>query len=248
MLDYGSALWQKTPEVLEQKCQTNGSYSLFDEEASIDQHVRSQLAEVGVVEFDPDSFRAGVSQRLADGRFVFAYVARDLSDRTRRVLTYLADGAGLAMFAVEVDNFRTEDRADVVLVPRVAFVPAKVIENRTATPADPHAEELILRSIKLAKSVGLSGKPVAAGHSWPELGVGAYRSGFSVEVARLKERLSQEDLAQVEATLCELMGRRALPPQWWTIPASALVPAWDEGAEAVIRTILQPAPGLVTPQ
>lgn len=44
--------------------------------------------------FDPDAFRLGVENCLDSGSFVFLYVGRDLDERTRRIVTYLAEGLG----------------------------------------------------------------------------------------------------------------------------------------------------------
>ncbi len=78
--------------------------------------------------FDPDAFRAGVEAVLDSGEFVFLYVGRDLDERTRRIMTYLAEGPRMKFFAVEVDYFRAGDGPSAVLVPRTAFVPSWVAE------------------------------------------------------------------------------------------------------------------------
>lgn len=123
MLDYGSALWRTTYTEVEEACARLGQLtgdSLVD-------HVASALMGLGE-ELDPDAFRAGLEATLSSGDFVFLYVARDLDQRTRRIMTFLGEGPRLSMFAVEVDNYAF-DRTDAVLVPRVGFVPTWVADH-----------------------------------------------------------------------------------------------------------------------
>ena len=96
-------------------------------------HVNARLARLGVATFDADAFRRGVESGLDSGEFVFLYVARDLDDRTKRIMTYLAEGPRMTFFAVEVDYFRGGD-GGAVLVPRVAFVPSWVTDPQRGTP------------------------------------------------------------------------------------------------------------------
>lgn len=72
------------------------------------------------------AFRIGVEGTLDTGDFVFLYVGRDLDDRSRRIMTYLAEGPrmnshGLLQYAIRhlaaprVDAQRPCLRADMVL-------------------------------------------------------------------------------------------------------------------------------------
>jgi hypothetical protein len=121
VLDYGSSLWRLTYEELEQRCQA--CTPKFD---SLAQHVGETLHGLNE-EFDEEVFMDGVTRCLAAGSFVFLYVARDLDERTRRIMAYLADGARMTFFAVEVDQFHAGSAQTSVLVPRTAFVPSWII-------------------------------------------------------------------------------------------------------------------------
>jgi alkylated DNA nucleotide flippase Atl1 len=123
VLDYGSSLWRLTFEDLEQQARscTPGF------ESSLVEHVGERLSAIGISLFDGDAFRRGIESCLDTGEFVFLYVARNLDDRTKRIMTYLAEGPRMTFFAVEVDYFRGAD-GDAVLVPRVAFVPSWISE------------------------------------------------------------------------------------------------------------------------
>jgi hypothetical protein len=79
---------------------------------------------------------SGLDSRVA---FVFLYVGRDLDERTRRIMTFLAEGARMTFFAVEIDHFHAGDAHTSVLVPRTAFVPSWVsapggVEGTAPTP------------------------------------------------------------------------------------------------------------------
>ncbi len=69
--------------------------------------VSRQLERLGEPPVAPDVFRDNVQRQLDEGDFVFLYVARDLSERTRAVMTYLADGARLSFFTVEMSATAT---------------------------------------------------------------------------------------------------------------------------------------------
>jgi hypothetical protein len=123
VLDYGASLWRTSYDEVGRRCAGGDGPAAPD---------LSAIAAAGCalldVPFDPDAFRAGVEAVLDSGEFVFLYVGRDLDERTRRIMTYLAEGPRMKFFAVEVDYFRAGDGPSAVLVPRTAFVPSWVAE------------------------------------------------------------------------------------------------------------------------
>jgi hypothetical protein len=196
VLDYGSSLWQWPYDELQQRCRS--CRPGFPD--SLVEHVEDGLRRLGQT-FDEDVFRSGVAQCLKDGAFVFLYVGRDLDERTRRIMRFLADGARMTFFAVEVDHFHAGDAHTSVLVPRTAFVPSWVsapspAATATAVPtldgAPAETQELVRRMGSLAQEFGLvvsvrrTGKqylprllePVA----WANTGVGIYATQRGVEI------------------------------------------------------------------
>jgi hypothetical protein len=244
LFDYGSALWG-TPYVrLEAKCQENGGYTLVAEGDDLATHTSRFLAEVGESPLDFDAFRAGITTSLEKGSFVFAYVVRDLDSRTRRVLTYLAEGASLSVFAVEVDNFQTANRETSVLVPRVAYVPARVIEKEAAeATADPKTDQLIELMTPIAARSGFVAKPDGRNRRWPEAGVGVFHSstGLQVEDAVVRARVGGEAIDQLRDRLGALAGRR-LSAHWWYLAPSVLVDNWQQGGRDALEALFAPPP------
>lgn len=162
VLDYGASLWRVDYDDLEQKCarcQPSFDGPLVD-------HVRERLELVGETSFDADAFRRGFEDALDAGDFVFLYVGRDLDARTKRIMTFLAEGPRMKFFAVEVDYFVDEETA--VLVPRTAFVPSwagagsRETRDKAVTPiqeridAAPRAVgELVVLMDRFAEEFGL---------------------------------------------------------------------------------------------
>lgn len=118
MLDYGSALWRASYEDLAQRCERGRSVPL-------ETHVSERCTVLGEP-FDPESFQTGVTRCLDAGDFAFLYVAGDVDLRTRRVMTYMAEGPRMRFLGVEVELYRHPGGDDAVLVPRTAFVPSWV--------------------------------------------------------------------------------------------------------------------------
>lgn len=135
LLEYGSALWGTSIERLEERA---GECSPgFDD--GLVEHVGEYVTGLGVDEpFDDQTFLKGLETSLEAGDFAFMYVAKDLDRKTRRVMTYLAEGPQMRFFAVEVDlyEFDSDDRSEAVLVPRTAFVPSWVAERGTSVQTD----------------------------------------------------------------------------------------------------------------
>ena len=87
-------------------------------------HAEVAFAKLGVELFDPKAFVEGVGGCLDSGDFVFVYAGRDLDERTRRIMTFLSEGAGMTFFAVEVDHFQPSGADSAVILTRTAFVPS----------------------------------------------------------------------------------------------------------------------------
>ncbi len=130
VLDYGSALWRLSYEEFEERCASCDPMA----GGSIEDHMTSMLSGPDVPEFDPVAFRREVENTLERGDFLFLYVGRDLDDRTRRIMTYLAEGPRIRFFAIEVSYFQSGDGMSV-MVPRTAFVPSWVSGPALSAPA-----------------------------------------------------------------------------------------------------------------
>ncbi len=138
LLDYGSALWRQTVDSLTQRI----NETISPLEGGLTDHVGVRLEALGI-EFEPEAFLTGLAASLERGDFVFLYVARDLDERTKRVMTYLAEGPRLTFFGVEVDYFLGEDAHNAVMVPRTAFVPSWVLSGEKPTASAPPVSEAI---------------------------------------------------------------------------------------------------------
>lgn len=148
LLDYGASLWRTSFDDLDQRCQEREPA----QGAALEELAAERCETLGV-DFDPGKFRAGVEDSLDRGDFVFLYVGRDLDERSRRIMTFLAEGPQMTFFAVEVDYFPQADLSSAVLVPRTAFVPSWISEPtpRRGRPGDalatapPEFHELVER-------------------------------------------------------------------------------------------------------
>ena len=208
------------------------------------------------VPFDPDAFRAGVEAVLDSGEFVFLYVGRDLDERTRRIMTYLAEGPRMKFFAVEVDYFRAGDGPSAVLVPRTAFVPSWVAEPSppagssaaALASAPPEFHRLLSLMDAFANVRGLMAKTGKPGRNYqprqtPEgaqhtSGVGIYSSGRGAEFNLLIFReLGRDDLVdEMLRRIAELSGVTPTATQWPTFPWELLARGWDRSR----ATLLEP--------
>ena len=242
VLDYGASLWRTSYDEVSRRC------------AGADGRAVPDLAAIAAagcarldVPFDPDVFRAGVEAELDSGEFVFLYVGRDLDERTRRIMTYLAEGPRMKFFAVEVDYFRAGDSPSAVLVPRTAFVPSWVTEPSAApgsstaalASAPPEFHQLLSLMDDFAADHGLIVSTGKTGRNYrphrtpdgapPASGVGIYSTGrgaeFNLQVFR---ELGRDDLADdILRRIGELTGDIPTAAQWPTLTWELLARDWD---------------------
>ncbi len=242
VLDYGSALWRASYDQLEERCR---HCEPGFEDALID-HVASQLNVIGDGGFDPSVFRKGVETSLDSGNFVFLYVGRDLDSRTKRIMTYLAEGPRMTFFAVEVDYFHDGDPNSAVLVPRTAFVPSWVAEadgkpgrpslspEELLAQASPCVRELMGHMDELAGAMGLVVSDTRTGRVYRprphEPGVGVYTSGRGVEFNLKSFRESGEDAFADDflERLSRLAGKPVAAREWPAVPCDALTKDWPQ--------------------
>src|SRR6202022_880175 len=134
----GSSLWRVPYDELERRCRACAP--TFED--SLSEHVENRLRQLGE-SYEEEAFRAGISRCLETGDFVFLYVGRDLDERTRRIMTYLAEGPRMTFFGVEVDHYRQGNGA-AVLLPRTPFVPTWITEPTTRAPRSARSPALDL--------------------------------------------------------------------------------------------------------
>jgi hypothetical protein len=254
VLDYGSTLWRLPYNELERRCRlcTPG----FPD--SLAEHVEDGLRRLDQT-FDEGVFRSGVAQCLKDGAFVFLYVGRDLDERTRRIMSFLADGARMTFVAIEVDHFHAGDAHTSVLVPRTAFVPSWVAAPCPTATAAPTLEEApaetlelvrrmdeLVRELDLVVSVRRTGKqylprllePVP----WANTGVGIYASQRGMEInlgvfrAYDEDEVAERFLAAFgSATGASMRRARDFP----TVNSSAVLAAWPRVRSDVLEPYFQ---------
>ena len=256
VLDYGSSLWRLSYEDLEQR--SRACAPGFPD--SLAEHVEERLRRLGE-DFDQEAFRTGVSRCLESGAFVFLYVGRDLDERTRRVMTFLAEGARMTFFAVEVDHFHAGDAHTSVLVPRTAFVPSWVsapggVQAVSVTPtietASPEMRDLVGRMDLIAQELHLTVSQRRTGRVYlpktlepvPDAssGVGLYASQRGVEInLSVFRHYAEDELADgLLAALGSVTGvnmRKAR--DWPAVPASTLIGNWQRAKAEVLLPYFQ---------
>lgn len=245
MLDYGSSLWHKTFIEVEQailKKQSQPVSSVVELVAN-----RFKILEIPV---DTEAFVNGVAGCLERGNFVFMYVARDLDQRTRRLMTYLADGAQMTFFAVEMDYFTDGISANAVLVPRTAFIPSWIASGEPAgrrgarvqgydlASAAPEVRSLIDHMNEVVAKFGLDVRPGATGpYYYPPtreegvsfamgVGINAAKATANFNLLGLRELGENSVADDLIARLRQISGTPKLPPSWPTLTCSALVKDW----------------------
>ncbi|HEY4278974.1 MAG TPA: hypothetical protein VGM91_12170 [Conexibacter sp.] len=251
LLDYGSSLWRTPYNELECRCAASRGCS--------DVRLVDLVAERCTVldtAFDPEAFRRGIESTLDAGDFVFLYVGRDLDERTRRIMTYLAEGPRMTFFAVEVDYYTRAVGETAVLVPRTAFVPTWIAEApagassrmpRSGEPASREFRELTAHMDEVASELGLIVKSSKTGRNYqladPERGVkytsgiGVYSSGrgaeFNLSVFReLGHDRAADDLLQ---RIRDVTGESTSAAHWPSVPCESLIRDWPRTREQLIK-------------
>jgi len=255
MLDYGSALWQKPYDEVERtilKKQLQAASSLAELAEN-----RFKALEIPL---DAEAFISGVTGCLERGNFVFMYVARDLDQRTKRLMTYLADGAQMTFFAVEMDYFTDGTSANAVLVPRTAFIPSWIASGEAAgrrgaraqgydlASAVPEVRSLVENMNEVVGSFGLDVRPGPTGpyyyppareeavSFWMGVGINVAKATANFNLLALRE-LGESTLADnLLARLRQMTGIPKLPPSWPTVSCSALVKDWPLTRRELMET------------
>lgn len=255
VLDYGSSLWRVSYGALEQGCQACKPGFTDSPE-----HVADALHQLGE-NYDEGAFLDGITRCLETGAFVFLYVGRDLDNRTRRIMTYLADGARMTFFAVEVDHFHAGDAHTSVLVPRTAYVPSWVsapagVQDAGTTPtiatASAETLDLVGKMDALAKELGLTVARRRTGPAYlpkslepvqySSSGVGVYASRRGMEVNLSVFRPYGEDATaeQLLAALGSATGNALRGAHDWpAVPCAMVTSNWDRVRSEVLIPYFQ---------
>ena len=253
MLDYGSSLWRLPYEELERSCRACSPG--FDDLLS--DHVEDALHLLGE-SYDEETFLAGISRCLQAGSFVFMYVARDLDERTRRIMTFLSDGARMTFFAVEVDYFQTGEPHTSVMIPRTSFVPSWLtVPSGDGGPPPPppwsdETRQLIEKMDELAKERGLSVIDRRTGRVYlPRLvepvqnagsGIGVYSTHRGLEMNLSVFRAYGEDSTadRLLAALGNAVGIRYRHAHNWPSASCARVLShWDRVRDEVLTSYFE---------
>ncbi len=259
LLDYGSRLWRLPYEILERHS-LEQAVPADGPPGDLAELVGRRLGLLGHPDFDPVMFRDGVARHLEAGDFVYLYVARDLDSRTRAVMTYLADGARLAFFAVEVDRFRHDDGSSM-LVPRTAFTPAwaAVPTASKATPASsfledlktspPALQELVAHLEALASSVGAVVADKAKGrHVRPAAGkpgVSVYTSDKKLWLDLTLLKAHQPQVAEAIVVEIRALTGRKITRVYPSLPCEEALRLWPQ-LEPVLTRYLDAQKGVLT--
>jgi hypothetical protein len=248
VLDYGASLWRTSYDELGRSCAGEGALAAPDLAA-----IASERFAMLDVAFDLDTFQAGVETALDTGEFVFLYVGRDLDERTRRIMTYLAEGPRMRFFAVEVDYFRAGEGPSAVLVPRTAFVPSWIAEpsappgSASLASAAPEFHQLLARMDGFAAERGLMVNTRRTGRNYEPRhpvqgvsytsGVGIYCSGRGAEFNLLIFReLGRDDLAEdMLRRIADLTGTTPTAARWPSFPWEILARDWDAARSQLLE-------------
>jgi hypothetical protein len=256
MLDYGSALWGTSVDVLEQRvanCAPGFDGSLTD-------YVGRRVEALGGDDlFAEDAFLDGLQAVLESGDFVFMYVAKGLDRKTRRVMSYLAEGPQMKFFAVEIDLFEFDDHtgAEAVMVPRTAFVPPRVQERGTSRPAQTPVWQLfeeanseVLRLHELLSALvdelgGVVDDAQRGRHYRPDPG----RPGITLLphygfvhfwIASFEERGETELYEQFRDVLRDIHPSRKEPsPKEPGVSVTSLLANWERAEQGLFRPYLE---------
>lgn len=251
LLDYGSSLWRMSEEDLVDACHGAGE-SHF--KGSLTSHMVERLSAIDDEPFDPERFHAGLATTLEKGDFVFVYVARDLDEKTRRIITYLAEGPNMTFFAVEVEHYAGSAQNESILVPRTAYVPPRVAAGEEAGAEDSISpkERLAKASVAtqkavelldgIAQSLGVRPRFTKASriYALPDdtYGISAYFgefAGLDFDLACFRDA-GRDDLADEFMQRIESFSDRPITARKWpkALPEK-VVARWDEARAALIE-------------
>lgn len=248
VLDYGASLWRLGYDELEEACaRCEPGF-----EGSLAEHVAERLGRLDETDFDAEGFRRGVADGLDSGEFVFMYVGRDLDPRTKRIMTFLAEGPRMEFFAVEIDYFTADDNTEV-LVPRTAFVPSWAgagspgergkavlpIEDRLAE-APEAVREFIRLMDGLAAELGLVADYGPKSRMYRPIpkkqGVAVYPSSGKADLNlySLRNRGQDSDADHFQEAMARLAGK-PVTSVWPGIDCEVLVANWDEARMTIFE-------------
>jgi hypothetical protein len=254
LLDYGSSLWRTDVDRLEEACRDQGAVG----EGGLVAHAADRFSDLGV-DFAEDAFRAGMEATLEAGDIVFLYVARDLDERTRRIMTYLGEGPRLSVFAVEVDNFHI-DHDERVLVPRVAFVPSWVVDHGASRvrptrlrlrelleAADDDVREVAERLRSLAQETGAvvveAERSLNIRPSPPQLGIALYPAdgwrSVTVWLKSFRRRGDDEVADRFRAVIADLYPDRTPAQDDPMLPVHVVHANWARARDELFRPYLE---------
>lgn len=249
VLDYGASLWRYGYDALEAACL---QHPLHDS-SSLVEIARQHFTSVGV-DLDEEEFRTGMESCLDTGAFLFVYCGRDLDSRTRRIMTYLAEGPRMRFLAVEMEYYRDTEGSGAVLVPRIAFVPSWIAapgpsdrgSKFNLADAPPAFHEMVVLMNDLARKLGLQVQksrtgwrylpPVLEeGVEYANSGVGVYGTSRGVEFNFSVFR-DEDQVSRLQARLGELTNTHIPPGRTWlAIPCASFLERWPELRDEVIE-------------
>lgn len=242
VLDYGASLWRYPYDDLEAACARSSGGP-----ASLAERARQHLSALGQP-FDDETFHSGVDACLDSGDFIFIYCGRDLDPRTRRIMTYLAEGPHMRFLAVEMEYYTEASSSSAVFVPRTAFIPSWIAAPEPGDrgsrrgpvnlgDAPPEFHDMVANMDALIPRLGLKKDrrrtgwnylppTLESGVEYANSGVGVYSSSRGVEINF--DVLRNSDLANhLLARLSELTGIHIPAGRTWpAIPTAAMVSAW----------------------
>jgi hypothetical protein len=253
VLDYGTSLWQTVYEELERKAQTvtNPRFA-----GSLVDHAEERFAGLGVEIFDRQAFVEGVSSVLESGELVFIYAGRDLDERTRRIMTFLSEGAKMTFFAVEVEHYLPENADYAVMVPRTAYVPSWIAAGGSPArrqaartrmaDADVATLELVRRMDEVAATEGWAREQALTGfrylapgrRGYGYAGIYASERGLELNLEPLQGGDHTELIDTVLAALSEARGAAVTARSSPSISAAEALQGWDVVCERALKPFL----------
>ena len=239
LLDYGSALGRLPYARLEERWRVRAKL-----DSDLVSHAEQRFEQIKV-DFEPETFRLGIESCLEEGDFSFFYVARDLDERTRRIMTYLAEGPRMRFFGVEVDRYHDPATKRSVLIPKAAFIPSWINappgggETPIPLSEDADAQRLVTLLDSLVSRLGLvtadqhrggflTGRrydPPRKEHiTSTTTGIGVYTSSrgteFNLQVLRETGRKAEAD--ELLEHLCKVSGVNVTAANWPNVASKDL--------------------------